>query len=139
MSLDSISGIQSVSAIRAVQPYTSVLYGVAPSAASVKAGAKASQQDARDTQAKLVAQQAATDDTPDDTGQDGESSFSTVTRELGDGTLLVEELQNGHIISSQQIKVAQYSQQDSGDTAMRAYAQAGGFTMYPGLLYDIQA
>ena len=69
MSLDSISGIQSVSAIRAVQPYTSVLYGVAPSEGAVKAGVKASQQDARDTQAKLAAQQAATDDTPDDTGQ----------------------------------------------------------------------
>ena len=53
MSLDSISGIQSVSAIRAVQPYTSVLYGVAPSGGAVKAGVKASQQDARDTQAKL--------------------------------------------------------------------------------------
>ena len=139
MSLDSISGIQSVSAIRAVQPYTSVLCGVAPSEGAVKAGVKASQQDARDTQAKLAAQQAATDDTPDDTGQGDESSFSTVTRELGDGTLLVEELQNGHVISSQRIQVAQYRQSDRGDTIAQAYAQAGGLWKYEGLLYDVQA
>ena len=135
-----IDRVSSIGAIRAMQSYTSVMYGVAPSAASVKAGAKASEEDARDTRAKMQIQQAQTaDTTTNDTSQDTADQFTTVTRTLDDGTLLVEELQNGHIISSQQIKVAQYSQQDSGDTAMRAYAQAGGFTMYPGLLYDIQA
>ena len=62
-----------------------------------------------------------------------------MTRELGDGTLLVEELQNSHVISSQRIQVAQYRQSDRGDTIARAYAQAGGLWKYEGLLYDVQA
>jgi len=137
MSLDNFSGLQSISAIRAVQPYTSVLYGVAPSSAAVRAGTKAAQQDAQQTQAKLAAQQAATD-----TGQDtsaSDTSLTTVTRDIGDGTLLVEELRGSQIISSQRIQVAQAGADDRGDTIARAYAQAGGLWKYEGLLYDVQA
>lgn len=46
---------------------------------------------------------------------------------------------NGHIISSQQIKVAEYSQNGSVDTVTQAYTQAGIFANYAGLLYDMQA
>ena len=44
-----------------------------------------------------------------------------------------------HIISSQQIKVAEYSQNGSVDTVTQAYTQAGIFANYAGLLYDMQA
>lgn len=138
LTLDRISSIE---ATRAVQPYTSVMYGVAPSAAPVRAEVKASEEDAQATQTKLQAQQQAAN--AGDTGQDTEDTkddqLTTLTRTLGDGTLLVQQLQNGHIISSQQIKVAEYSQNGSVDTVTQAYTQAGIFANYAGLLYDMQA
>lgn len=138
LTLDRISSIE---ATRAVQPYTSVMYGVAPSAAPVRAEVKASEEDAQATQTKLQAQQQAAN--AGDTGQDTEDTtddqLTTLTRTLGDGTLLVQQLQNGHIISSQQIKVAEYSQNGSVDTVIQAYTQAGIFANYAGLLYDMQA
>ena len=139
LTLDRISSIE---ATRAVQPYTSVMYGVAPSAAPVRAEVKASTEDAQATQTKLQAQQqaAAAGDTGQDTGQDAtDRQLTTVTRTLGDGTLLVQQLQNGQVISSQQIKVAEYSQNGSVDAVTQAYTQAGVFANYAGLLYDMQA
>ena len=53
--------------------------------------------------------------------------------------MLVQQLQNGHIISSQQIKVAEYSQNGSVDAVTQAYTQDGIFANYAGLLYDMQA
>ena len=64
LTLDRISSIE---ATRAVQPYTSVMYGVAPSAAPVRAEVKASEEDAQATQTKLQAQQQAAN--AGDTGQ----------------------------------------------------------------------
>ena len=119
LTLDRISSIE---ATRAVQPYTSVMYGVAPSAAPVRAEVKASEEDTQATQTKLQAQQQATAaGGTQDTGQDDtDDQLTTLTRMLGDGTLLVQQLQNGHIISSQQIKVAEYSQNGSVDTVTQA-------------------
>ena len=94
LTLDRISSIE---ATRAVQPYTSVMYGVAPSAAPVRAEVKASEEDAQATQTKLQAQQQAAN--AGDTGQDTEDTtddqLTTLTRTLGDGTLLVQQLQQG--------------------------------------------
>ena len=90
---------------------------------------------------KIQAQQQATAaGGTQDTGQDDtDDQLTTLTRMLGDGTLLVQQLQNGHIISSQQIKVAEYSQNGSVDAVTQAYTQAGIFANYAGLLYDMQA
>ena len=138
LTLDRISSIE---ATRAVQPYTSVMYGVAPSAAPVRAEVKASEEDTQATQTKIQAQQQATAaGGTQDTGQDDtDDQLTTLTRMLGDGTLLVQQLQNGHIISSQQIKVAEYSQNGSVDAVTQAYTQDGIFANYAGLLYDMQA
>lgn len=139
MSIEGLERVQPISAIRAVQPYTSVLYGIVPSAVSGSAGAKASSEDAKDTRAKMRVQEAAAGNAAQDSSQGKENAFTTVTHTLDDGTIVVEELQNGHVISSQHIKVAAYSASGSEDAVTRAYAKAGGFAADPGLLYDVGA
>ena len=137
----SLDRINSIEATRAVQPYTSVMYGVAPSAAPVRAEVKASTEDAQATQNKLQAQQQATaaGDTGQDTTDTADNQLTTITRMLDSGDLLVQQLQDGQIISSQQIKVAAYSQNDNVDVVTQAYTQSGVFANYAGLLYDMQA
>lgn len=131
----SLDRINSIEATRAVQPYTSVMYGVAPSAAPVRAEVKASTEDAQATQNKLQAQQQATaaGDTGQDTTDTADNQLTTITRMLDSGDLLVQQLQDG------QIKVAAYSQNDNVDVVTQAYTQAGVFANYAGLLYDMQA